>query len=172
MDGILREINFAFVYLDDILVASPSPEAHRTHLRQLFSLLSSHGISLNRKKCVFGQSSVKYLGHLVSEAGISPLPARVQDLVEFPPPLTKVGLQRFLGMINYYRRFVPGLAKVLNPLHSTVAAAGRFKDVVMDPNSLAAFSSAKSALASATLLHHPSPFSETALTVDLSLIHI
>ena len=104
----------------------------------------------------------------MAEDGISPLPARVQDLADFPPPQTKVGLQRFLGMINYYRRFVPGLTKVLTPLHTTMAAAGRSKDIVMDSVSLSAFSSAKSALAAATLLHHPSPFSETALTVDAS----
>ena len=62
MDGILREVNFAFVCLDDILVASPNLETHQWHLREWFMLLSSHGVSINRKKCVNGQQEVKYLG--------------------------------------------------------------------------------------------------------------
>ena len=62
MDDILRGIDFAFVYLDDILVASRSQEEHLTHLRALFCLLSAHGITINRAKSKFGQSQVKYLG--------------------------------------------------------------------------------------------------------------
>ena len=117
MDGILRNVTYAFVYLDDILVASRDLSQHKHHLRELFSLLLLHGISINRKKCVFGQEQVKYLGHLVSSRGIAPLPARVQSLLEFPPPSTKLALQRFLGMLNYYRRFIPRLADKLTPIH-------------------------------------------------------
>ena len=54
MDGMLRHISFAFVYLDDILVASPDPEKHKEHLRELFTLLDTNGININRKKSVFG----------------------------------------------------------------------------------------------------------------------
>ena len=61
MDGILRDIDSAFVYLDDILIASPDEKTHMQELRNLFALLSSHSISINRKKCMFGQSQVKYL---------------------------------------------------------------------------------------------------------------
>ena len=103
MDGILRGVSFAFVYLDDILVASATAEEHRQHLLDLFQLLSSHGVSINRKKCLFGQEEVKYLRHLVNSWGISPLPNRVTDLQNFPSPTTRLGLQRYLGMINYYR---------------------------------------------------------------------
>ena len=117
MDGILREVDCAFVYLDDILIASLDMETHLTDLRRVFGLLDANGISINRKKCVFGQSEVRYLGHLIGSRGISPLPSRVDDLKKFPSPISKLGLQRFLGMLNYYRRFVPGLARVLAPLH-------------------------------------------------------
>ena len=80
MDGMLRDINFAFVYRE-----------------------------------------VKYLGHLVTPEGIKPLPSRVADL-QFPPPDSKVGVQRFFGMINYYRRFIPKMAHNLKPLHSLAAS--------------------------------------------------
>ena len=65
MDGILREVDCAFVYLDDILIASPDEKTHLHDLRKVFGLLDAHGISINHKKCVFGKSEVKYLGHLV-----------------------------------------------------------------------------------------------------------
>ena len=80
MDGIFKEVNFVFVYLDDILVASPNLETHQWHLMEFFTLLSSHGVSINHKKCVFGQQDVKYLGHMVPPRVISPLHSRVQDL--------------------------------------------------------------------------------------------
>ena len=120
MDGILREVQYTFVYLDDILVASPDQDSHRKHLRSLFSLLADHGVSINQKKCVFGERSVKYLGNTVSKDGIAPLASRVEDMISFPPLTTKLGLQQFLGMVNCYRRFVPRLARALSPLHAAV----------------------------------------------------
>ena len=92
MDGILRHVNFAFVYLDDILIASADPVSHKCHLRELFSLLQVNGISINRKKCTFGVQEVRYLGHLVTCDGVLPLPSRVTDLLAFPPPDSKVGI--------------------------------------------------------------------------------
>ena len=115
MDGILRDVTFSFVYLDDILVSSPDKDTHIKHLRELFQLLEVNGININRKKCTFGQSEVRYLGHLVGPEGIRPLPSRVSDLLAFPPPDSKLGIQRFLGMLNYYRRFLPGIAGTLSP---------------------------------------------------------
>ena len=92
-------------------------ETHKKNLRELFALLQQNGINIQRKKCTFGKSQVKYLGHLVDAEGIHLLPDRVKDLVDFRPPTSKVGVQRFLGMINYYRRFVPHMADCLAPLH-------------------------------------------------------
>ena len=90
-DGILRHIDFVFVYLDDILIASQDAATHKRHLRQLFSLLTSNGISINRKKCTLGKSEVRYLGHLVMAAGITPLPERVEDLLKFPSHSARLG---------------------------------------------------------------------------------
>ena len=167
MDGMLRDITFAFVYLDDILVASPDPASHKKHLRELFQLLQDNGVNINRKKCVFGQSEVKYLGHFVSAAGIRPLPDRVSDLIKFPAPTSKAGVQRFLGMLNFYRRFVPNLAASLAPLHS-LTSGKKNEAITWSPDCQVSFEAAKKKLAAATLLHHPSPFAATALTVDAS----
>ena len=66
MDGVLRGLSFVFVYLDDILVASPSLEDHLLHVKQVLSRLSNAGLAINAEKCVFGASTVKFLGHTVS----------------------------------------------------------------------------------------------------------
>ena len=92
MDGMLRHISFAFVNLDDILIASSSPEQQKKHLRELFELLQLNGININRKKCTFGEPEVCYLGHNVNSRGIRPLPSRVQDLVDFPIPDSKLSV--------------------------------------------------------------------------------
>ena len=123
MDGVLRDMPFIFVYLDDILVASPSLQAHVGHVRQLFSRLQGAGLAINRDKCTFGAASVTFLGHTVSSKGICPLPAKVDAIRSIPRPVTKVDLQRFLGCVNFYHRFMPNIATVLTPLHALVTSA-------------------------------------------------
>ena len=152
MDGILKDIQCVFVYLDAILVASPDKETHAANLRRVFSLLAQNGISINKRMCVLGQPSVKYLGHMVNAKGIASLPSPVQDLQDFPAPKTKVGLQLFLHMLNYYRRFVPSLSHRLCLLHQAVATARKPKDFEWTPECGAAFSSAKAVLA-LSLIH-------------------
>ena len=166
MDGILRDIPSVFVYLDDILVASKNPKEHHHHLRQVFQLLSTNGLVVNRAKSVFGVAELTYLGYCVNATGISPLPSRVDAVRNFPAPTSKTSLQRFLGMINYYHRFMPQLADKLYPLYEATKVKGQA--ITWTPDCEAAFASAKSALASATLLHHPHPTALTSVTVDAS----
>ena len=77
MDSILRDVPHAFVYLDDILVASSSPSEHLEDLQFLFKTLADNGMIINRAKCVFRADSVAFLGHTVSAAGITLLPSKV-----------------------------------------------------------------------------------------------
>ena len=166
MDGILKDVDSVFVYLDDILVASSSDEEHCEHLRQVLRLLTANGITVNKQKCLFGQKELRYLGHLVSAGGVRPLPSRVDAIQDIPVPDSKVALQRFLSMINFYRRFMPRLAAKLGPLHD--ATKGKSKTIVWSSDCQTAFSAAKQALSDATLLHHPHPSAPTAITVDAS----
>ena len=66
MDKVIRDLDFAFVYLDDILIASRSRQEHRAHLRQLFQKLNEHGLAIHLAKCKFGLSSINFLGHRVN----------------------------------------------------------------------------------------------------------
>ena len=166
MDGVLQGLECCFVYLDDILVASATPEQHEADLRTVFSLLTTNGLVVNIKKCVFGQSSLNFLGHSISATGIQPLSEKVRAISDFPTPADKKALERFLGMMNFYHRFLPGIAKRLAPL--TEATKGKSKKLNWTAECQAAFQDAKSALASAVMLHHPDPQAATKLSVDAS----
>ena len=169
MDGVLRGLPSVFVYLDDILVASPTPAQHLIDLRAVLERLSDAGLSLNRDKCVLGQSTVTFLGHSVSAAGIVPLPQRVDAIADMELPRTKVELQRYLGCVNFYHRFVPHLAEVLAPLHALTSSVPEQKSLlVWSPQQLQAFQKSKSALRSAVLLHHPDPSAVLTLSTDAS----
>ncbi|GFO24401.1 Gag-Pol polyprotein [Plakobranchus ocellatus] len=118
MDGVLRDVPFAFVYLDDILVASHSPQEHSQHLQHLFTLLSSNGLVINKAKGIFGAYELDFLGHHISPDRITPLADQIVALHESKAPQNRTSLQRCLGMINYYHCFLPGIAPILAPLHA------------------------------------------------------
>jgi hypothetical protein len=86
MDQVLRGLDFCFVYLDDILIASPTLQQHEEHLRAVLARLEAAGLVLNRSKCVFTAEAVDFLGHRVTAAGISPLQSRVEAVQKFPRP--------------------------------------------------------------------------------------
>ena len=86
MDQVLRGIPSAYVYIDDVLIASPTPEQHLDDLRTVFSRLASHGIVVNPNKCLFGVPSLDFLGHHIDRNGISPIPEKVEAIREFPQP--------------------------------------------------------------------------------------
>lgn len=166
MDGIFRDIPFAFVYIDDILVASHSEEKHREHLQEIFNLLSTNGLVINKSKCIFGANELDFLGHRITPKGIHPLPDRVAALRDSPAPCDRTSLQRFLGMMNYYHRFIPAIASTLAPLHEQ--ASGKGQAIEWSSNCQMAFEKAKQALNDAVLLHHPRTNARTSLTVDAS----
>ena len=166
IDGVLRDIPFSFAYIDDILIASKSKEEHLKHLESLFNLLSQNGLVINKSKCVFGVKELDFLGHHINQDGISPLQNRIADLQKFQRPSNRKELQRFLGIINYYHRFLPHIADTLAPLHKQ--ASGKGQHIEWSDECQQAFDSAKSKLGQAILLHHPRPNAPTRLTVDAS----
>lgn len=170
IDDVLRGLDFVYAYVDDVLIASSSPEEHESHLEQLFQRLKEYGVIINQAKCKFGVGQVQFLGHLINAQGISPLQDKVNDIANFPEPATASQLRRFLGMVNFYRRFMPHCAQLLLPL--TQLLQGNPKVISMTPEAREAFSSAKKALADVTLLTHPSPTAEIVLSTDASSLAV
>ena len=166
MDSILGDLPRVFVYIDDILVASESMEQHLQDLKEVFQILSDNGMVVNRAKCILGKSSLDFLGYHVEAQGITPLPERVEAIRAFPPPSTVKELQRFLGMVNYYRRNIPKAAHCLNKLFESLQ--GKPKKLDWTQSHQSSFDAIKEALAKRTLLHHPRPGAQLALTTDAS----
>ncbi len=119
IDSVLRGLDFCCAYVDDILIASKTEEDHIQHLEEVFRRLDEHGLVVNADKCCFGRAEVSFLGHVVSAQGVRPPQAKDKAVTDFPRPHTKRQLRRFLGMINFYRRFIANCAEVaasLTPL--------------------------------------------------------
>lgn len=166
MDTVCNGLSFVFVYLDDILIFSNSPTEHKAHLRQLFERLQQHGLVLSLSKCQFGVTEIDFLGHKVNKNGVFPLKEKVQAILDFPKPATVKGLQEYLGMVNFYHRFVPSAAKIMQPLYGAVTQ--KKKALVWSATMESAFTESKQALASATMLVHPHHTAATSITTDAS----
>ena len=121
MDQVLRGVPSAYVYIDDVLVASASPEQHLKDLRTVFDRLATHGIVINPNKCLFGVSELEFLGHHINADGISPLPDKVQVVRDFPLPQSQRELRRFIGLVNFYHRFLPHGAQLMQPLYALLS---------------------------------------------------
>ena len=166
MDSILGDLPFCAIYVDDILIYSTSKEEHLQHIREVLRRLEEHGLILRPDKCLFGLSKVEFLGHTISSGGVKPLTSKVDAVRRFPKPTTVRALQEFIGMVTFYHRFLPGIAKILTPLYTMLK--GKPKKLEWTPDADAAFNHAKDALADATMLSFPAPGAKLQLTTDAS----
>ena len=103
-------------YLDDIIIFSKTEEEHLQHLEEIFIRLRKFGLKMKREKCSFFKKHIQYLGHLVSEDGFEPLPEKLESIRKMPAPRTAKEVKQFLGLIGYYRKFVPHFADISRPL--------------------------------------------------------
>ena len=172
MDTVFQGISCVFVYLDDILVASSSPHEHIQDLKNVCNRLQQYGLTIRLEKCLFGVSEIDFLGHLISKDGSVPLPTKVKPISEFPNPINVKSLQEFLGMINFYHRFIPNAATILRPLYHALRGKTQKELIIWSQSMHNSFTSAKSALCNATMLAHPTPSVPIAITCDASDIGI
>lgn len=169
VDEMTRGLDFVYPYLDDYLVFSKNETEHEEHLRQLFSRMEQYGVLINTAKCVFGVQEVTFLGYHISEQGTKPLESKVQAIKEFPVPKTAKQLRRFLGMVNFYRRFIPHAAEIQAPLNSLLTGSVRASQPVdINGNSLKAFNDCKDSLCNAAMLAHPDSTLKLGLVTDAS----
>lgn len=174
VDQVVRDLPFCFPYLDDILVASESTDNHISHLRQLFERLRQFNLIINEKKCTLGVAEVTFLGHTINATGVRPLQEMVHAIVNFPKPEDVRGLRRFMGMCNFYRRFLPGAAGKQLPLQQLLGPCKKNdkSKLVWTPVSENAFQDLKDELAKVTLLSYPDNRSALAVMTDASDVAI
>ena len=172
LDQVLHGLPFVFGYIDDLLIASASMTEHLQHLDIVLQRLTTYGLVIQPQKCTFAASSVEFLGHQVSATGICPLPSKVQAISDFPLPTSARQLRRFIGMVNFYRRFVPHCADLLSPLHDLLNSKQKNHSIVWTQATEEAFASIKQAVTSATLLVHPTVNASLSLVTDASDIGV
>lgn len=165
MDTVCHNLQFTFVYIDDILVASPDNQTHKEHLRLLFQWLQQYSLVINVAKYQFGCNNIDFLGHCISHAGTAPLPDKVEVITQMQPPETTKGLQEFVGMVNFYRRFIPSAAHIMLLFN---ALANKQKSLTWTEIINDLFQATKKALAGATLLAHLCQGAPTSLTMNAS----
>jgi len=156
---------YIFNFVDDLVVYSASVEEHREHVREVLRRLQRGGFTLNPEKVVFEANQIKYLGHLISSRGVCILPDRVQAIEQYPPPTNLRGLRRFLGMVGFYARFIPGYSDVAVVLHALTKKGVPF---VWGETQQKAFDSLKRALCTAPVLQVPDFSKEFVLATDAS----
>ena len=107
INDVLKGCNFAMGYLDDIIIYSRSEKEHLEHLEEIFTRLKAAGLKLKLENCCFFKKHIQYLGHLISAEGIQPLPEKLESIAKMPAPRNPKEVKQFLGLVGYYRKFVP-----------------------------------------------------------------
>jgi hypothetical protein len=165
MDKVLSGIDKVFCYIDDILVATEEAKEHLTVLKKVFDRLEQHNVRLNGDKCEFFKSEVTYLGHVLSADGIRPLQNKVEAIQKAPRPKNVSELKSFLGMVNYYGKFVPNLASRLHPMYALLHHSTEWN---WTQNCEDAFNYAKEVLSGDQVLAHFDSKTPLVLSVDAS----
>ena len=129
MDCVLTGLQWSscLVYMDDIIIIGRSFKEPLHHLQQVLEHLKSTGLKIHPSKCHFLQRKMSFLGHIVSPEGVSPDPSKTAKVKEWPTPKLVLEVQQFLGLANYYRRFVKDFATLAKPLHQDTEKKNHFK---------------------------------------------
>jgi hypothetical protein len=164
--------NGVLVYLDDILVYSKTWEEHERILEEVLRRLRANRLFLKRSKVLLNQTEVTFLGHRVGRQGIQPDPAKVAAVKEFPRPKSVTDLRSFLGLANYFRRFIQGYATRVLPLQALLSGKALkhgWREESWGPDQEKAFEWVKQALTSAPVLAVPDLSKPFQVTIDASV---
>ena len=167
MDTVLMGLNFdiCLAYLDDIILISKDIQSHLSRLEMLFQRLREAKLKLKPSKCSVMQKSVAFLGYIVSEKGISTDPSKIQAVVDWPTPTNLRQCRAFIGLCQYYRRFVPNFSAIAAPLYDLTKKHVPF---VWSTECQQAFDSLKRSLTSADVLALPDDEGMFILDCDAS----
>jgi hypothetical protein len=108
---------FVVVFIDDILVYSKNEAEHIKHLHTVLQRLRDHQLYAKLSKCELCLKEIKFLGHTISQDGISVDPEKVQEVMDWEPPTTVRQIRSFLGLVGYYRRFIPDFSRIAKPMN-------------------------------------------------------
>ena len=165
INDVLKGCNFAMGYLDDIIIYSRSEKEHLEHLEEIFTRLKAAGLKLKLEKCCFFKKHIQYLGHLISADGIQPLPEKLESIAKMPAPRNPKEVKQFLGLVGYYRKFIPRFADISRVLTHLTKKDVDFK---WTPECENCFQILKEFLQQAPILRYPDPQASYTLYTDAS----
>ena len=165
MDTILQGLLGVVYYQDDVLVTGSNTEEHIENLEHVFDRMKTFGLRLRLAKCKFLQETVEYLGHVISSQGIHTSPKKVEVIKMASTPRNITELRSFLGIVNYYGKFIAGLANICAPLNELLRKATIWRWTKECEDS---FNKLKQELSSAGVLCHYDPSEQISLACDAS----
>ena len=169
MDQILEGIEGTSCILDDMIITGKDDEEHLDHLEEVLKRLKEHGLRANRDKCEFFQTKITYCGHEVDQHGLHKTQEKVDAVVNAPRPENIQQVRSFLGLVNYYHKFLPNLATTLNPLNRLLEQGKPWKWTAECEE---AFVSVKKLIASDIVLTHYDPERPLRLACDASSVGV
>ena len=172
IDGSTSDVTY-FAYIDDILIASEDENQHERDLLAVLDRLNNYNLKLSKHKCEFFQSEMNFVGYTLTNKGIKPMDDKVQAIKNFPRPETQELLKRFLGMVNFYHRFMKNAAEIMSPLNKILKGytkKTRHRIIPWNKELCDAFEMTKNALINATLLRYPNKNNQIGLFTDASLL--
>jgi len=167
MDNVLSGLqgNELFVYMDDIVIYARSLEEHAIKFNRLMARLREANLKLQPDKCEFLRKEVAYLGHIIGEKGVKPDPNKIKAVTHFPTPRNPKNIKQFLGLVGYYRRFIPQFSKIAKPLTELLKKDKPFKWELSQIN---AFNTLRESLCTEPILQYPDFTQPFILTTDAS----
>ena len=117
VENLLQGLPHVSAYLDDILVTGSTEEEHLSNLEEVLARLEQAGLRLKHSKCLFLAVSVEYLGHRITAHGLQPTNEKIRAIRDAPAPKDISQLKSFLGLVNYYGKFLPHLSDILAPIY-------------------------------------------------------
>ena len=156
MNDIFREYlnHFVVIYPDDILVFSSNLEEHTHHIRLVLTKLREYGVFTKSEKCEFDQTSIEFLGFIISATGLTMDERKVAAITDWPLPIQLKEVQLFLGFANFYSRFIDGFSSLVQPL---IQLTWKDTPFLWTPATHNAFNALKVAFLSVPVLVHPDP---------------
>ena len=154
-------------YIDDILIYTDTWDEHVKVLESVFRRIEQAGLTARPTKCMIGYESLEFLGHIVGEGLIKPQPSKIAKIMEASPPKTKKEVRSFMGLANYYRKFIPNFSAIAVPL-TDLTKKGYKSEVNWGEAQQRAFDTLKARLSSSPILHLPDNDKVFILRTDAS----
>ncbi|XP_021353194.1 uncharacterized protein K02A2.6-like [Mizuhopecten yessoensis] len=165
MDTVLQGIPGTQCIIDDMLITGDSDKEHLRNLKAVLERLDQYGLRLKKEKCEFFKTKVSFCGHEIDAEGLHKSETKVKAMNEAPAPRDVSELRAFLGLVNYYGRFIPNLAAVLHPLHELLQKDHKWH---WSESCQAAFAEVKGLVTSKEVLTHYDPEKPVRLACDAS----